>query len=120
MQRLEMRFQSLQRYNCSKYTNLIYMLLKTLIFYILRSFVLIIYYMSSTVFYTFFILFVIFRFHCTFTDSFLHIFSKLVIYLCLHLTIFLTVLLNIPFYGEKVQSFIGDVFLKRHLPGQGF
>ena len=70
-----------------------------------------------TRFYLFFVLLVILGFQCEVTNSPLHLFSQKVVWFVLLSSLFLSVLLNLPFLGEKAQFFIGKSFLSRYLPG---
>lgn len=90
---------------------------KNLLMYALRTQLLIVYYFFLTPAYMIFVLFVIFGMHCPIEDSYLHIFSRFVIYFSLWSTLFLSILYNFFSYGKKVQSFIGDSFLQRFFPG---
>ena len=85
--------------------------------YVFRFLVLVVSYFSLTKFYFFFLLFTIFGFHCEINDSFLHLFSQKIVLFTLYSALFLSFLLNVPFFGKKIQFFLGISFLDKYLPG---
>lgn len=87
------------------------------IFYAIRAQVLIVYFFFSARGYFFFVFFVLFGMLCDIEDSYLHLFSKCLVYLVVYTTFFLTLILNLFYFGKKVQFFIGNDFLQRYLPG---
>ncbi len=86
--------------------------------YVLRIQILIISCFFLTPFYFVFVLFVIFDHNCQIYDSFIHFFSQRVVLFTVYSSLFLFLLLNAPFLGEKIQFYLGKSFIDRHLPGK--
>ena len=64
-----------------------------------------------------FVLLGILGFQCDIRDSNVHFLSEKSLSFVLFSALFFSILLNFPFFGEGVQSFIGESFLNRYLPG---
>lgn len=64
-----------------------------------------------------FVLLGILGFQCDIRNSNIHFFSEKIVSFVLLSALFFSILLNFPFFGESVQSFIGKSFLNRYLPG---
>ena len=86
--------------------------------YVLRIQILIISCFFLTPFYFVFVLFVIFDHNCQIYDSFIHLFSQRVVLFSVYSSLFLFLLLNAPFLGEKIQFYLGKSFIDRRLPGK--
>jgi hypothetical protein len=71
-----------------------------------------------TPFYFVFVLFVIFGFTCQINDSIINLFSQWVVLFSVYSSLFLFLLLNAPFLGEKIQFYLGKSFIDRRLPGK--
>lgn len=85
--------------------------------YILQGQIIIVHYFSITWLYALFILLVILGFQCQIEESSLHLFSQRIVWFTLLSALFLSILLNLPFLGERAQFFIGKSFLNYYLPG---
>ena len=92
-------------------------LLHTIPIYILQGQVIIVHYFSITWLYALFILLAILGFQCQIEESSLHLFSQRIVWFTLLSALFLSILLNLPFLGERAQLFIGKSFLNYYLPG---
>lgn len=84
---------------------------KNLVLYGLRSQILVIYFFFLTPGYFVFLLLVIFGMHCNVHDSFLHIFSHIVVRFTLWSTFFLSILLN--FFWKKSTVFYWRTFFTK-------
>lgn len=92
-------------------------LFTNILLYVLRSLILIIYFFFLTRGYFVFVFFVLFGMHCNINDSLLHLLSHFIVSFTLWLTFFFSIMLNVYYFGENLQFFIGKEFLQKYLPG---
>ena len=85
--------------------------------FFLKVQILVISYCFHTRFYLVFVLLGILGSQCDVSGSNIQFFSEKIVVFVLLSSLFFSILLNFPFFGESAQLFIGKPFLNRYLPG---